>query len=202
VTWRRFLSELMATRTGAFGLVAVTLLLIVAIFAPFLASHDPNAIAPINRLQGPSLAHFFGTDQLGRDLYSRTVYGTRIAISVAVVVLSISLTIGILLGVIAAYAPRTIDQLILSIFDIINSFPRLILALALVAVLGAGLTNLSSWSASPSFPSSAASPAPRLWPSATASISRPSRYWGPSRGASCCSMCCRISSARSSSWRA
>ena len=142
MTWRRLLSELMATRAGAFGLVAVTLLLIVAIFAPFLASHDPNAIAPINRLQGPSLAHFFGTDQLGRDLYSRTVYGTRIAISVAVVVLSISLTIGILLGVIAAYAPRTIDQLILSIFDIINSFPRLILALALVAVLGAGLTNL------------------------------------------------------------
>ena len=73
MTWRRLLSELMATRAGAFGLVAVTLLLIVAIFAPFLASHDPNAIAPINRLQGPSLAHFFGTDQLGRDLYSRTV---------------------------------------------------------------------------------------------------------------------------------
>jgi peptide/nickel transport system permease protein len=96
----------------------------------------------MDRLQGPSLAHFFGTDQLGRDLFSRIVYGTRIAVGVSVVVMSISLGIGILLGIVAAYAPRAIDQVIVSIFDIINSFPRLILALALVAVLGAGLTNV------------------------------------------------------------
>src|SRR5262249_41285872 len=118
------------------------LLVIVALFSPLLASHNPNAIAPMDRLQGPSVVHFFGTDQLGRDLFSRIVYGTRIAIGVSMVVMSISLGIGILLGVVAAYAPRAVDQVILSIFDIINSFPRLILALALVAVLGAGLTNV------------------------------------------------------------
>jgi peptide/nickel transport system permease protein len=139
---RRLLSQVMATRAGAFGLVAVALLLAVAIFSPLFASHNPNAIAPIDRLQGPSAAHFFGTDQLGRDLYSRVVYGTRIAVGVSVVVMSISLGIGILLGIAAAYAPRVIDQLILLFFDIINSFPRLILALALVAVLGAGLSNV------------------------------------------------------------
>ena len=139
---RRLLFQVMATRAGAFGLIAVALLLAVAIFSPLFASHNPNAIAPIDRLQGPSAAHFFGTDQLGRDLYSRVVYGTRIAIGVSVVVMSISLSIGLFLGIMAAYAPRAIDQLILSVFDIINSFPRLILALALVAVLGAGLTNV------------------------------------------------------------
>jgi peptide/nickel transport system permease protein len=141
---RRFglLHRVMSTRAGAFGVLAVGLLLIVAVFAPVVALHNPNAIAPMDRLQGPSLAHFFGTDQLGRDLYSRVVYGTRIAVGVSVVVMSISLGIGILLGIVAAYAPRAIDQVIVSIFDIINSFPRLILALALVAVLGAGLTNV------------------------------------------------------------
>ena len=139
---RRLLAQVMSTRAGAFGAAAVVLLLAVAIFSPVFASHNPNAIVPLDRLQGPSAAHFFGTDQLGRDLYSRVVYGTRIAIGVSVVVMSISLGIGIFLGIIAAYAPRAVDQLILSIFDIINSFPRLILALALVAVLGAGLTNV------------------------------------------------------------
>lgn len=139
---RQLLFQVMATRAGAFGLIVVALLLAVAIFSPLFASYNPNAIAPIDRLQGPSVAHFFGTDQLGRDLYSRVVYGTRIAVGVSVVVMSISLGIGMLMGIVAAYAPRVIDQLILLIFDIINSFPRLILALALVAVLGAGLSNV------------------------------------------------------------
>jgi peptide/nickel transport system permease protein len=139
---RQLLFQVMATRAGAFGLIVVALLLAVAIFSPLFASYNPNAIAPIDRLQGPSAAHFFGTDQLGRDLYSRVVYGTRIAVGVSVVVMSISLGIGMLMGIVAAYAPRVIDQLILLIFDIINSFPRLILALALVAVLGAGLSNV------------------------------------------------------------
>jgi peptide/nickel transport system permease protein len=142
VRGHRLLRQVMATRAGAFGVIAVGLLLAVAIFSPLFASHNPNAIAPLDRLQGPSAAHFFGTDQLGRDLYSRVIYGTRIAIGVSVVVMSISLGIGILLGIAAAYAPKAIDQVIVSIFDIINSFPRLILALALVAVLGAGLTNV------------------------------------------------------------
>jgi peptide/nickel transport system permease protein len=142
MTGRRLLSRLMATRAGGFGLIAVTLLLAVAVFSPVFASHNPNAIAPLDRLQAPSWAHVFGTDQLGRDLYSRIVYGTRVAIGVSAVVMSISLGIGIFLGTLAAYAPRAVDQLILSAFDIINSFPRLILALALVAVLGAGLRNV------------------------------------------------------------
>ena len=140
--WRKLLREITSTRAGTFGVISVGLLLVIAVFAPLFAIHDPNAIAPMDRLQPPSALHFFGTDHLGRDLYSRVIYGTRIAIGVAVVVISVSLIVGILLGVSAAYAPRPIDQLIVSAFDIINSFPRLILALALVAVLGPGLTNV------------------------------------------------------------
>src|SRR5262249_4790832 len=117
---RWLLARVMGTHAGAFGLVTVVLLLVVAVAPPPVALHDPNAIAPVARLQPPSLAHIFGTDHLGRDLYSRVVYGTRIAIGVSIVVMSISLSVGILLGVGAAYAPRAIDQLILSIFDIIN----------------------------------------------------------------------------------
>ena len=139
---RWLFSRVMGTHAGTFGLVTVIVLLIVALAAPLVALHDPNAIAPIDRLQPPSMAHIFGTDHLGRDLYSRVVYGTRVAIGVSIVVMAISLSAGVLLGVAAAYAPRAIDQLILSIFDIINAFPSIILALALVAVLGAGLGNL------------------------------------------------------------
>jgi peptide/nickel transport system permease protein len=68
VRGHRLLRQVMATRAGAFGVIAVGLLLAVAIFSPLFASHNPNAIAPLDRLQGPSAAHFFGTDQLGRDL--------------------------------------------------------------------------------------------------------------------------------------
>ena len=70
--------------TIALGGLLLLLLIVMAVFAPLIATADPLKIAPVNRLQGPSVAHFFGTDQLGRDLYSRVVYGTRIAISVAV----------------------------------------------------------------------------------------------------------------------
>jgi peptide/nickel transport system permease protein len=133
---------LTATRAGAFGLAAVTLLVAVAIFAPLLATHDPNAIAPAIRLQGPSLANWFGTDHLGRDLYSRVIYGTRVAIGVALSIISISMAVGLTLGITAAFAPRLVDQAIMTVFDIISSFPSIILALALVAVLGAGLGNV------------------------------------------------------------
>ena len=78
----KLLFRLMATRAGAFGVIAVAFLLLVAIFSPVFASHNPNAIAPTDRLEPPSVAHFLGTDQLGRDLYSRVIYGTRIAIGV------------------------------------------------------------------------------------------------------------------------
>ena len=86
--------------------------------------------------------HWLGTDHLGRDLFSRGLFGTRIAIGVALAVTATALVLGMLLGITAAYAPVLVERVILAVFDIISSFPSLILALALVAVLGPGLINV------------------------------------------------------------
>lgn len=127
---------------GAFGLVVVAAIILLALAAPWIVPHDPNAIAPAQRFGGPSFSHPFGTDNLGRDLLSRVIYGSRIALGVAMSVIGLSLSAGVVLGITAGLAPRLIDQAIIGLFDIITSFPSLILALALVAVLGPGLGNV------------------------------------------------------------
>jgi peptide/nickel transport system permease protein len=124
------------------GGVAMLLMVLAALFAPWFATHDPNAIDVAARLSPPSGAHWFGTDHLGRDLYTRTLFGARIAVGVALAVIGLALAIGLALGMAAAYAPPQIERAILTFFDIVSSFPSLVLALALVAVLGPGLTNV------------------------------------------------------------
>jgi peptide/nickel transport system permease protein len=128
--------------SGRLGLIATLLVVLGGLAAPLIATHMPNQIDVVARLAPPSGAHWLGTDHLGRDLYSRGLYGTRIAVSVALAVTATALVLGILLGVTAAYAPTPVERAILAVFDIISSFPSLILALALVAVLGPGLVNI------------------------------------------------------------
>ncbi|WP_250983963.1 ABC transporter permease [Rhizobium sp. CG4] len=127
---------------GTFALLAVTLLCLLAIAAPLIAPYAPNAIAPANRLMDPSFQHILGTDHLGRDILSRLIYGARIALGISLSVIAISLTAGVVLGIIAALSPRPVDLLIVGIFDVVTSFPSIILALALVAVFGPGLGNV------------------------------------------------------------
>jgi peptide/nickel transport system permease protein len=127
---------------GRFGLFAVALIVGAALLAPWLGTHAPNAIDPINRLAPPSADHWLGTDQLGRDLFTRLLYGARTAIAVALAVIALALSVGVLLGMTAAYLPPHGERLILILFDIISSFPSVILALALVAVLGPGFGNV------------------------------------------------------------
>lgn len=127
---------------SAFGLVVVTLIVVAAVAAPLIAPHDPNAIAPANRFLGPGPSHWLGTDNLGRDLLSRIIHGARVALGASLSVIAIALAAGLVLGVIAGLAPRAVDQVILGLFDIVTAFPSLILALALVAVLGPGLGNI------------------------------------------------------------
>ena len=127
---------------GTFALFAVTLLCLVAIAAPLIAPYGPNAIAPASRLMDPSLQHWLGTDHLGRDILSRLIFGARVALGISLSVIAISLTAGVALGVGAALSPRAVDLLIVGIFDIVTSFPSVILALALVAVFGPGLGNV------------------------------------------------------------
>lgn len=136
------LADLSRRPGGAFALFAVTLLCLVAMAAPLIAPYGPNAIAPANRLMEPSLQHLLGTDQLGRDILSRLIFGARVALGIALSVIAISLVAGVIVGVLAALSARPIDLLIVGIFDIITSFPSIILALALVAVFGPGLGNV------------------------------------------------------------
>ncbi|MGV3549393.1 ABC transporter permease [Rhizobium sp.] len=136
------LREITRRPGGTFSLIAVTLIVVVALAAPLIAPYGPNAIAPAKRLMAPDLTHWFGTDQLGRDLLSRLIFGTRVALGVAASVMAISFISGVLLGIAAALSPRAIDLLILGVFDVITAFPSVVLALAMVAVFGPGLDNV------------------------------------------------------------
>jgi peptide/nickel transport system permease protein len=136
------LGRIMASPTGRIGLVLVVLVLSAAAFAPVLAPYAPQALDVTNRFAGPSLSHPLGTDQLGRDLLSRLLYGTRIAVAVAVSSIIIALIAGTLLGIAAAWLPPRLERLVLVVFDIISSFPSLVLALAVVALLGPGLLKI------------------------------------------------------------
>jgi len=131
-----------SSASGRFGLFAVALIIAAALLAPWIGTHGPNAIDPVHRLVPPSAEHWLGTDQLGRDLFTRLLYGARTAIAVALAVIALALCVGVTLGMIAAYLPPRGERLILILFDIISSFPTVILALALVAVLGPGFNNV------------------------------------------------------------
>ncbi len=135
-------TRIWGTATGRLGLMLSGLMVVMAVLAPLLAPYAPAKIDVVARLAAPSALHWLGTDQLGRDLFSRVLYGARIAVGVGLAVVLLALAVGVLLGVVAAYAPRAVDRAIMACFDIISSFPSLILALALVAVLGPGLTNV------------------------------------------------------------
>ena len=124
---------------GMFGLALVILFFVSAIFAPVFATHDPFQMDIPQRMSGPTAEHWAGTDQLGRDTYTRVLYGGRVALQVAAIGVSISIFVGLLLGMLAGYGPRWLDNLLLMLFDTIRSFPTIVLALAAVALLGPSL---------------------------------------------------------------
>ena len=134
------LRKVCGTPTGAVGLVIVLLVLGCAIFAPWVATHNPDALDVMNRFSRPTAAHWLGTDHLGRDLFSRMVHGASIAMQIAMASISIALTLGTGLGILAAYLPARSERFVLIVFDVISSFPSLVLALAVVAVFGPSTT--------------------------------------------------------------
>jgi peptide/nickel transport system permease protein len=122
--------------TGAVGLVLVAIILGAALFAPWVATHDPDALDVMNRFAPPSAAHWLGTDHLGRDMYSRLVHGASIAMAVALSAIAMALVAGTALGILAASLSARWERLVLILFDVVASFPSLVLALAVVAVFG------------------------------------------------------------------
>ncbi len=134
ILWRR--NHLMVVGTSI-----IVFLLMVAAAAPLLATHDPYEQILPNRLFPPSAQHYFGTDSLGRDIYSRVVYGSRVTLSIAFLVAAISTPLGMVVGVLAGYFGGALDEILMRFSDVFLAFPKLILAIAFAAALGPGVEN-------------------------------------------------------------
>ena len=130
------LRELLSDPMGLVGFILVSSFFLVAIFADLFAPYDPNAINILHKLQGPSNAHWLGTDQLGRDTFSRLIFGTRIAFIVAAISIGCAVFIGVVLGSIAGYGAKWLDSIIMTAFDMMRSYPVIMFALAVVAIFG------------------------------------------------------------------
>ena len=140
---RAFFERLFRTRMSAAALIVIGLMVLMAIFAPWIAPHKPDAVDFTAVLEGPSGDHLLGTDNLGRDVLSRTIYGARVSLQVGIIAVSIALIIGTLLGLVAGYLNGSfIDSLIMRCMDALLAFPTLVLALAITAALGPSLTNV------------------------------------------------------------
>ena len=133
--------RLFGNRAMLFGAIILLVVLVAAIFAPWIAPYAPNKLSIVNKLKGPSVAHIFGTDEFGRDIFSRAIFAGRISLLVSLGVVCISSVLGVFLGVIAGYF-RRLDAPISRLLDAMMSFPDILLAIALVAALGPSLVTV------------------------------------------------------------
>ena len=135
--WRHYATG----RGGLVGLTLVALLLAAALLAPILAPHDPLIQARQSILQPPTWPFPLGTDDVGRDVLARLLYGARLSLAVGVIVVTLALTIGTLLGLLAGFSDGIVDSLVMRLMDVMLALPTLLLAVAIVAVLGPGLQH-------------------------------------------------------------
>jgi peptide/nickel transport system permease protein len=136
INWRR-----LSPRIWIGGTI-LGLMIFLALTADFLTPYDPNYQDYSQFRQAPSLDHLFGTDQVGRDVYSRVVYGTRISLQVGVIAVGIGMTAGVIIGLVAGLYRGWVDEILMRIMDAIQAFPALVLALAITAALGTGIVNI------------------------------------------------------------
>jgi len=132
----------MKNRLTIFGAIVVGIMAMVAIFAPFVATHEPADIDLESALLAPSADHIFGTDHLGRDVFSRMTYGARISLSVGFIAVGIAVLIGMVIGSIAGYYGGRIDTILMRFVDIMLCFPSFFLILAVVAIFGSSIMNI------------------------------------------------------------
>jgi peptide/nickel transport system permease protein len=129
------------SKLALIGLVIIVSLVVLAIIGPTIAPYDPNDLNVRQRTQAPSLSHPFGTDDRGRDVLSRVLYGARVSLKVGFIAVGISATVGVLLGAVSGYFRGWLDELIMRLTDIMFAFPGILLAIAIMAVLGPSVTN-------------------------------------------------------------
>jgi len=127
---------------GMAGFVLVSFILVLTVFAAWIAPYDPLEVDVYNRLASPSAAHWLGTDQLGRDVLSRVLFGGQVALRVSLVAISTSMAIGLVLGMLAGFGPRWLDRILVVSFDTVRSFPTIMFALAIVALTGPSLNTV------------------------------------------------------------
>jgi len=137
----RFAGAMFGNRGAAVGFVLVIVLVLLAVLAPWIAPYEADQMGAGKRLSPPDGTYWFGTDEFGRDMFSRVVYGSRLTIQVGVIAVGISLTVGLLLGLVGGYAGGWLEKILMRSVDVLFSFTETLIALAAVAVLGPSLTN-------------------------------------------------------------
>jgi peptide/nickel transport system permease protein len=140
--WRIAMKALVKNQTSMIGLGMLIILALLAIFAPAISAYGPDDVDMLNQLTGPSKLHPLGTDLFGRDILTRIFYGGRTTLVVGLISVAIAGSIGILLGLVSGYYGRSVDMLIMRFVDILLAFPRMLLALIVVGMLGPGLLNV------------------------------------------------------------
>ncbi|AST95605.1 ABC transporter permease [Shouchella clausii] len=140
--WKAFLGRLLSNKSAVFGGSLIIILAILAVIGPWIAPQGINEQDFALKLQGPSSEHWFGTDDFGRDVFSRILHGLSITFRIGFVSVAIAGTVGTVIGIISGYYGGKIDAIIMRIMDILLAFPSIILALAIVATLGPGLNNI------------------------------------------------------------
>ena len=140
-TWRRFRDAFRRHPTAIVGGVVLLSMILIAIFAPWLGSVDPQAVAPVRRMKPPSAEFWFGSDMLGRDVYSRVLYGARVSLSVGIAVAFFSTLVGLAIGLVTGFI-RWLDAIVMRIMDGLMSIPPVLLAIALMALTRASVENV------------------------------------------------------------
>ena len=140
-TWRRFRDAFRRHPTALIGGAILIGMIVLAILAPWLGTIDPQAVAPIKRLRPPSAQYWFGTDMLGRDVYSRVVYGARVSLLVGLAVAMLSTLVGLAIGLVTGYV-RALDAIVMRVMDGLMSIPSVLLAIALMALTKASIGNV------------------------------------------------------------
>jgi len=140
--WADAFRRFRANPSGVLGSVILLALILLALLAPLIAPYDPLAQAPLVALKGPSARHLFGTDQFGRDILTRVLYGARVSLPVGLISVSIACLIGIPIGLIAGYYGKYVDGAIMRLMDVMLAFPGILLALVIIAILGPSLNDV------------------------------------------------------------
>lgn len=141
-SYKAFWKRLSKNKAAVVGGFFILLFIVVSIIGPWFTTFDPNKVAVLNKLQSPSLVHWFGTDNFGRDIFTRIIHGMSLTLKVGFLSVGMGGSVGVILGIVSGYYGGKIDTIIMRIMDVLLAFPGILLALAIVSVLGGSLTNV------------------------------------------------------------